>query len=67
MRTGKVPPCQKTIEIDVVGRLLDQVEQYAIERGITDEEAAAELLAFALKARFKSPKKRASQVLRFRR
>lgn len=66
MRTGKVPPSQKTIQLDVAGRLLEQVEQHALNNGMTDEEAATDLLAFALKARFKSPKKRAV-VLRLRR
>lgn len=67
MRTGRVPPPQKTIQVDVSGRLLEKVEQHAADNGMTDEEAASDLMAFALKARFKSPKKRAVQVLRFRR
>lgn len=61
MRNGPVPTLG---ELDVAGRLLEQIEAYARERGMSNDEAASELLSFALKARFKSPKKRPVQVLR---
>ncbi len=67
MRTEKVLKTLRVMEIDIGGRLLEEIEQYAVDNGITTEEAASRLLSFALKARFKSPKKKPVQVFRLSR
>lgn len=64
MRNAKAPPKHKDLPVDVSGRLLTDIERYAKERGMTEAEAATDLMNFALKARFKTPKKPAGRVLR---
>ncbi len=38
--------------VELSGRLLDQVEQYAKQHGITPEEAATRLVSQGLRARY---------------
>lgn len=42
----------KQTSVELSGRLLEQLEQYAQEHGITTDEAAARLVSQALQARY---------------
>lgn len=47
-----MPVNQQPNSVELSGRLLDQVEQYAKQHGITPDEALSRLVSHGLRARY---------------
>lgn len=61
-----MPTHQKTSSVELSGRLLDQLEQFAKAHGITTDEAASRLVSQSLRTRYVR-KTQPAQVLPLRR
>jgi hypothetical protein len=62
-----VPTHQKTSSVELSGRLLDKLEQYAQAHGITTDEAASRLVSQSFRTRYVRKPQQPAQVLPLRR